>query len=146
MKPVVIVEIEICSSAERIFQAWIDPEILCHWMFSPAVRDESIIHLNCDARPGGRFSFLVNRNQMLIDHVGEYQIVNKPTELQFTWAIGQITGNDSKVRVEIRQISEHCRLTIRHEMQPDWADYIDRTRQGWEKMARSLKVFLESIN
>jgi len=144
MKLTANVEIEIQSTAEKIFQAWIESEMIACWMFGPSVREESIVHLQCDPRPGGLFSFLVERNGTRIDHVGKYLIVDAPFKLQFTWAIDRISEDDSIVTVEIHQHESYSILTIQHEIQPEWAEYLDRTRLAWEKMSALLKKRLEN--
>jgi len=46
-------------SAERVFDAWLDPEMIGRFMFGPALREETVIHLKLDPRVGGAFSFKV---------------------------------------------------------------------------------------
>lgn len=144
MNSIATVEIEIQSTPEKIFQAWVEPELLARWMFGPSVREESIIHLNSDPRPGGLFSFLVLRNGIEIDHVGKYRILEVPTKLQFTWGIEQISDNDSIVTIEIYDKGLSSLVKLQHEMQPEWAEYLDRTRQAWEQMINILKTTLEN--
>lgn len=72
------------TSAERVFDAWLDPEMIGRFMFGPALREETIIHLNLDARVGGAFSFKVRRGDQDIDHVGHYREIDRPRRLVFT--------------------------------------------------------------
>jgi len=44
------------AAPERVFDAWLDPEMLAQWMFGPAVRDEEIARLTAAAHIGGCFS------------------------------------------------------------------------------------------
>ena len=69
---------------ERVFDAWLDAEMIGKWMFGPALRDEEIVRLSLDARVGGSFSFVVRRQGEEIDHMGEYLEIDRPRRLVFT--------------------------------------------------------------
>lgn len=73
---------------ERVFDAWLDAEMIGKWMFGPALRDEEIVRLSLDARVGGSFSFVVRRQGEEIDHMGEYLEIDRPRRLVFTWGYG----------------------------------------------------------
>ena len=141
-KPVTVrVTQQFTASAERVYDAWLQPEVLGRWMFGPEVRDEEIVHLSVDPRVGGAFSFLVRRQGTEIDHVGEYRELDRPRRLVFTWGIAG-TDSSSLVRIEIEPAGTGCELTLTHELHPDWADYADRTRGGWTTMLTKLRALL----
>lgn len=126
------------ASAERVFDAWLDPERLGRWMFGRALRDEDVLRLTLDPRVGGRFSFVVRRQGEEIDHVGHYLVLERPRRLVFTWSIAPETGDPSRVAIEIVAQGKGCELTLTHELHPDWADYAERTRDAWGKMLAVL--------
>lgn len=129
------------ASAERVFDAWLDPKMIGRWMFGPALRDEEIVHLQNDARPGGKFSFLVNRQGQAIDHVGEYLVIERPRRLVFTWGVDDSAS--SRVTIDISPRSETtCELVLNHEIDPEWSAYVPRTRTGWTKMIGVLDTVL----
>lgn len=140
--PTAQVQTEFQAPAEAVFQAWLEPSMIGRWMFGPALRDETVIHIQTEPRPGGVFSFMVDRQGQRLDHVGRYRVVEKPTKLQFTWAIGEITPNDSVVTIEIKPTATGCVLNLAHEMHPDWAAYVDRCRDAWAKMLGVLQTVL----
>lgn len=140
--PTAQVQTEFQAPAESVFQAWLEPAMVSRWMFGPALRDETVIHIQTEPHPGGVFSFLVDRQAQRLDHVGRYMVVEKPTKLQFTWAIGEITLNDSVVTIEIKPTATGCVLNLAHEMHPDWAEYVDRCRDAWAKMLGVLQTVL----
>lgn len=132
------------ASAERVFDAWLDPVLIGQWMFGPRLREEEILHLTVDARVGGTFSFLVRRQGQELDHVGRYQEVDRPRRLVFTWGIGDIAAaEESRVIIDILPLGTGCELTLTHEMHPKWAEYADRTKGGWTKMLDTLPAVLE---
>jgi uncharacterized protein YndB with AHSA1/START domain len=136
----VVVTRQFAATAERVFDAWLDAAYLERWMFGPAVRDEEIVRLSIDPRVGGKFSFLVRRQGMEIDHVGTYLEIDRPRRLVFTWGIGGESVDESRVAIEITPGAAGCELTLTHEMDSKWAEYRDRTQAGWSKMLDLLVV------
>lgn len=126
------------ASPERVFDAWLDAEIMQKWMFGPAVRDEEIVRLAIDARVDGKFSFLVRRQGVEFDHVGRYLEIDRPRRLAFTWGIAGESVDESRVVIEIVPEGGGCELTLTHAMDPKWAEYAERTTAGWSKMLDML--------
>jgi uncharacterized protein YndB with AHSA1/START domain len=140
MPPPVLVQVvrEFDVSPERVFAAWLSPELIGRWMFGPDLREETVLHVAVDARVGGRFSFLVLRDGEELDHVGEYLVLDRPHRLIFTWGVAAIADGDSRVTVDIAPRAGGCTLELAHELRPEWADYADRTRDGWTEMLGCL--------
>lgn len=128
------------AAPERVFDAWLSPDLLGQWMFGAKLRDEEILRISVDGRVGGAFSFLVRRQGEEIDHVGTYLEIDRPRRLVFTWGIGE--GDSSRVVVDIVPVGTGCELTLTHELHPDWADYAARTEAGWTKMLGVLEEVL----
>lgn len=129
--PVVRVTRTIAASAERVFDAWLDPAMIQKFIVGPQVREEELVHINVDARVGGKFSFLVRRAGQPIDHVGTYREISRPNRLVFTWGVDEEQGDKSVVTIEIAPRGTSCELTLTHQIHPDWAEYAERTQQGW---------------
>ena len=127
------------AAPERVFDAWLDPAMIGRWMFGPAVRDEEVIRISVDPRIGGRFSFLVRREDREIDHVGTYLELERPRRLAFTWGIAG-EADESRVSLDIAPhgTGTGSELALSHELHPDWADYARRTETAWAKMLRAL--------
>lgn len=131
-------------SPDRVYDAWLNPDLLGRWMFGPEVREEKILHLNCSPVVGGAFSFLVRRGETEFDHVGEYLELDPPGRLAFTWGLRQEGATDfSVVRVEIVPDGSGCEVRVTHEMHPDWAAYAERAAAGWSQMLDALARLLE---
>lgn len=124
--------------SEKVFDAWLDPERIAQWMFGPNVRDEEIVRLTLDPKVGGRFSFVVNRNGSEIDHIGEYRVIDHPSRLVFTWAVAPDPVDSSLVTIDISSLGVGCKLTLVHQLPPDWAHYLDRVTGSWNKMLEAL--------
>jgi uncharacterized protein YndB with AHSA1/START domain len=87
---------------------------------------------------GGSFSFVVRRQDNEIDHIGKYLEIDRPRHLVFTWGIVQDSGDSSRVIIEIIALEPGSELTLTHEMDPEWGEYEDRTRDAWSKMLQVL--------
>lgn len=127
------------APAERVFDAWLDSAMIGRWMFGRVLRDEEIVRLTLDPRPGGRFSFVVRRSGEEIDHIGRYLELERPRRLVFTWSIAPEPEDASRVVIEIVPKEDGCELTLTHELPSEWADYADRSRDGWTKMLGVLE-------
>lgn len=128
--------------AERVFDAWLNPTLIGQWMFGSALREEEVVQLTVDGRVGGHFSFVVRRQGQEIDHIGEYLEVERPRRLVFTWGIRGHTQDESRVCIDIVPQGDGCELTLIHEMAPQWADFVERSRAGWAKMVGVLAATL----
>jgi len=133
------------ASPERVFDAWLDPEMIGKWMFGPALREEEVLRIVADARVGGAFSFLVRRQGIEIDHVGKYREIDRPRRLVFTWGIAGDSEDESLVIIEIVPKGKGAELSLTHEMDPKWADYASRTEAGWAKMLDALAMTLGQV-
>lgn len=149
-RPPVIVSVtrRYAASAERVFDAWLDPSMIAKFMFGPHLRDESIVHLDVDARVGGAFSFLVRRQETEVDHVGHYLELARPSRLVFTWSAfaagaDRNSSSASRVAIDIVPHRDGCVLTLTHAMPAEWADFAERTKRGWTTMTDALVAALE---
>lgn len=122
------------ASAERVFDAWLDPDLVGSWMFSPTLLDQEVVRTTIDPRVGGSFSFLVRRQGQEIDHVGTYREITRPRRLVFTWGIAGESTDESVVTVEIAPRGSGCELTLAHTLDAKWAEYAARTEGAWAKM------------
>src|SRR5215213_3762533 len=105
------------ASPERVFDAFLDPKMIGQWMFGVGIREEEVLHILTDARVGGAFSFLVRRDGMEIDHIGNYLEIERPRRLVFTWYIkGESENEFSQVTIGIVPHGAGCELTLTHEM------------------------------
>ncbi|MDB6127905.1 MAG: hypothetical protein JWM35_1801 [Verrucomicrobia bacterium] len=125
--------------AERVFDAWLDVTLIGRWMFGSVVRDERIVRLALEPKVGGTFSFVVNRQGVDVDHVGEYLEIERPRLLVFTWAIRDNLPDTSRVIVEIMPHGQGCEVKLTHVMSPKWAAFVDQAAGSWTKMLAALE-------
>lgn len=131
---------------QRVYDAIIDPAMIARFMFGPLLREEEILHIRIDPRVGGEFSYKVRRDipgpgKTDIDHVGRFLELAPPSRIVFTWAIAP-DRDGSTVSIDIVPTTGGCRLTLTHEMAPEWAEFVERSREGWTKMLGVLADLL----
>jgi uncharacterized protein YndB with AHSA1/START domain len=126
---------------QRVYDAILDPAMIARFMFGPLLREEEILHIRNDPRVGGEFSYKVRRDKDEIDHVGKFLELDPPKRIVFTWAIAPEKAG-STVSIDIAPTTEGCTVTLKHEMAPEWVDFLDRSRAAWEKMLGVLATLL----
>jgi uncharacterized protein YndB with AHSA1/START domain len=122
-------------SAERVFDAWLDPAVASRWLFTTP--ESRIVRAQIDARVGGRFSLVDRRGDEEIEHVGEYLEIDRPRRLVFTFGVPAFEPGFTRVTIEIVPEDEGCRLTLIHEDVPEaWAE---ETSAGWGRLLDALE-------
>jgi uncharacterized protein YndB with AHSA1/START domain len=121
------------TTAERIFDAWLDPATAGRWLF--ATPAGQMIRVEIDPRVGGKFT-IVRRDGDDIEHVGEYLEIERPRRLVFTFGVPKFSAEFTRVTVEIVPSPQGCELTLTHEgVLQEWAE---RTQMGWEMILDGL--------
>ncbi len=128
------------ASAERVFDAWLDPAMAAQWLFATATGQ--MVRAEIDPRVGGTFNFTDRRDGVDVQHIGEYLQIDRPRRLVFTFYVEKVTADTSRVSVDIIPLADGCELTLTHEMDAKWAEFAARTEAGWtmilEGLAKSL--------
>jgi uncharacterized protein YndB with AHSA1/START domain len=129
------------ASAERVFDAWLDPAKACKFLFVTATGQ--MVRTEIDARVGGGFTIVERRAGEEVGHVGTYLELDRPRRLVFTLSVPKYSKEASKVSVEIRPLGSGCELTLTQEMLPGMAEYRGRTQEGWRRI---LEVLAEQLS
>lgn len=135
----IVVKREYAFSAERVFDAWLNPEITRRWLFTT---DESeVVEINIDARVGGKFEIVDRRDTPEfkgdIRHIGEYLEIDRPRRLVFTFGVPQFDPAMSRVEIDIVAKGSGCELTLTHNGVP--AEWQKQTTQGWAMLLGNLE-------
>jgi uncharacterized protein YndB with AHSA1/START domain len=123
---------------EEVFAAWLDPDGIASWMCpGEIVSSEAII----DARPGGRFRIVMKGRGASFEHTGEYQVVDPPAKLVFTW-ISKATGfQPSLVTVEFFDRDGHTEMVLTHQQLPE-GPVVEQYRGGWGDILSKLAAHI----
>lgn len=123
---VLTVERRIAAHPQTVFDAWLDPESVGRWLF--ATQSGVMARVEVDPRVGGRFAIVERREAGPAEHFGEYREIDRPRRLAFDfWT--SFSAERTRVTVIIVPDREGSLLTLTHE--GVWADYRERTRDGW---------------
>jgi uncharacterized protein YndB with AHSA1/START domain len=136
------------ASAERVYDAWLDPRQVRVWM-SAALRSfglaGDIRRIEIDARVGGRFFFSDMRDGTEAKHWGTYLELECPRRIVFTWITDESEeANPSTVTLTIEPQPDGCMATIVHELDAKWADYVSRTESAWSRMLHEVERLLDA--
>lgn len=125
------------AGAERVFDAWLDPAHVGEWLF--ATPGGKMTRIEIDARVGGRFVIIERRGDVDACHQGEYLVIDRPRRLVFTFG-DHFFSDPGHVQVEITPLpTGGCELTLTHEMPAKFAEYKNRTQEGWTLILGGLE-------
>jgi uncharacterized protein YndB with AHSA1/START domain len=130
------------ASPERVFDAWLDPEIAGRWLFATASRPMTSVTI--DARAGGAFRLVDRNDGGHIEHTGVYLEIVRPWRLAFTVSTNDGLHAMTRVFAEIvrsRARKGGCELTLVHERVP--GQFADRVEARWAGMLYGLGVTLD---
>ena len=123
------------ASAERVFDAWLDPEKARRFLFATPTGE--MVRVDIDARVGGKFNITERRDGEDAEHVGEYLEIERPRRLVFNFG-DNVALPVSKVTIEIVAPGSGCELTLTHERIP--AEYETQTAEGWAGVLEGLEA------
>jgi uncharacterized protein YndB with AHSA1/START domain len=125
--------------AERVFDAWLTPEIARRWLFT--LDDSEVVKCEIDARVGGKFEIIDKRDhddfRGEVRHIGEYLEIDRPRRLVFTFGVPQFDPAMSRVEIDIVAKGSGCELTLTHyDVPPEWQA---QTIEGWTMLLKNLE-------
>jgi uncharacterized protein YndB with AHSA1/START domain len=138
-----IVRKTIQASPERLFAAWTKPEQLREWWGPEGV---VCIAAEVDLRPGGRYR-IGNQlpDQRVLWIVGEFQVVEPPRRLIYTWRLEGISEGDERVTVQFESQGEATEVIVTHERISS-RELRDQHAQGWLGCLSGLTEFMEALD
>lgn len=135
MTAAVTVSRRIAASAERLFDAWLDPASLAVWMRRDGGEPSRVV---ADPRVGGSFSITMLDRFGENVHMGTYQLIDRPRALEFTWRSHATNTADSVVRVTFEPDGDATVVEVRHERLPD-AEAASSHSEGWTEILGQLE-------
>src|SRR5271170_3420527 len=136
-----IVRRSIRATAEKLFDAWTEPEQLKQWWGPNAV---ICIAAEVDLKVGGRYRIA---NQFPDGKVlwisGEFEAIERPKRLIYSWRIGAESGPTERVIVRFEPSGSSTEVIVTHERIPA-AAMRDLHQQGWDGCLQKLAKFTGS--
>ena len=125
------------APAERLFDAWLDPEIMTRFMVPRP--EMHISEASTDPRVGGRFRVVMVGDKDY-PHEGTYKEITRPTRLVFTWEAAW-SAPDSTVTLTFTPEGDATRVDLTH-VRFQSEDSRDNHALGWTGMLASLETQL----
>lgn len=120
------------ASAERVYDAWLDPAKASKFFFATATG--TIVRCEIDARVGGGFTLVDRRDGEDVAHTGTYLELERPRRIVFSFSVEKYSKDSSRVTIDIAPLDPGCDVTITHDMPAEHAGFAKRTSEGWTKM------------
>jgi len=101
------------ASIEKVFDAWLNPQLLSLFMRGMPEMSESEVEI--DPREGGHFTFIMHLGERKIPHTGTYLKIIRPDRLVFTWISEYSVVDNSTVTLNFTKIAEDkTKLSLTH--------------------------------
>ena len=137
----------ISSSPENIFDRWLIPTFVGNWMFGPHVGDDGLGDMRNEVRPGGQYSYDVYRHGALINFSGQYEVIDRPNHLKFSWqesggAVNQFLGL-KYVSMKLFPLDEKTQLKVGLEIDKNEAKDPRPIKELWTLRCKMLASKLD---
>lgn len=131
------------ASPERVFDAWTRPQELRSWWGPNGV---VCTDAQVDLRVGGAYR-LANQfpDGKVLWISGEFELIERPTRLAYTWRIESHGGETERVRVWFEACEAGTLVVVSHERIAS-AAVRERHEQGWRGCLEGLARMLEAAS
>ncbi len=127
------------ATAERVFDAWLDPQQVRRFLFATPTGE--VVRAEIDPRVGGQYMLVDRRDGEDVEHFGEYRQIDRPRRLVVTLSVPKYSSATTVITIEIVPLDTGCELTLTDESVP--ADWAERSREGWTSILDGLAEAVE---
>ncbi len=125
---------------EKIFEAWLNPELLTQWM---GPTDEvNVTNVTTNPVEGGSYHIQFNEPDNQVNKLnGVYKVITRFSRLVFTWTWEKPTdgaGVETLVSLDFLPIDSGTRLTLTHQKFPN-QELAERHHWGWDETLQKLQ-------
>ena len=137
-----VVRRTIQATPERVFQAWTNPEQMQKWW---GTQEIACTGTEIDLRVGGAYR-IGNKlpNGQLLWITGEFEKIEPPGELVFSWRVEGRGNTAERVTVRFEPRGKATEVIVTHERIPDSA-IRDQHEYGWRGCLEGLAHYLETV-
>ena len=122
------------APAEKLFQAWLDPEMLKKFILPGP--NMSLPSAKVDAREGGRFDLIMRDATDDMPHGGVYKKIDPHSQIIFSWESAWSPA-ESEVTLDFEPVAEGTRVTLTHQTFYD-EEKRDNHQAGWGAILAAL--------
>jgi uncharacterized protein YndB with AHSA1/START domain len=124
---------------ERVFQAWLKPELAVQW-FSP--ENLTPLSFHTDAKVGGIYvHVMITPEGQKLTTTGKYLEIVENKKIVFTWGKEILGITDSIVTVELTDQDDGTLVTLSQIKLPD--EIVPGHIKGWESALRHMEKFFK---
>jgi uncharacterized protein YndB with AHSA1/START domain len=120
----------VAAPREEVFRHWSSPEGMRRWLVP---RERADARCDMDVRVGGQYRIDMMREGALDPHTGEYQRVEPPRLLEFTWISAATKYQASLVTVELLERGTETEVVLTHSRLPD-QPALEAHQAGWTEL------------
>jgi two-component system cell cycle response regulator DivK len=128
--------------AERVFDAWLDPQTVGDWLFRTP--DGVLVRCEVDPRVGGRYEIVERRGEEDVLHTGAYEAIERPERIVFTLAVPLYSQREERVELAIRGEADRCMLTLTQTRVAEAPASAEQIQRGWSALLDTLALRLEA--
>jgi uncharacterized protein YndB with AHSA1/START domain len=136
------------ASPERVYDAMTEPAKARLWneaWLRQAGLPGPIVRFEMDVREGGAFFYSDMRDGVEAGAWGTFRALHRPTKVQYTWFVDESEEEGVSlvtIIIEPAPDGEGSTVTLYHEMDAEWVDYVEQTEAGWGKMLHAVDGLL----
>ena len=126
------------QSAERVFDAFLDPAKAGKFMF--ATPEGRMMRVEIDPRVGGSYVFVERRDGKDVEHRCTFVEIARPHRIVFDFIVLPDAKVSTRVSIEIEPLDSGCEVVLTHTgVLPE---YKSRTESGWSAILERLSGVL----
>lgn len=122
------------AQAERVFNAWLNPEMLARFMLPG--EDMSVPKAESDAVENGRFLIVMAAGDKYMPHSGTYKTITPHSRIVFTWE-SPFATDESIVTLNFRPLEDKTEVVLYHTKFFDEQSRDDH-QAGWSTILKHL--------
>ena len=122
------------APADKLFNAWLDPEMLARFMLPGD--GMSVPKAATDPVEGGRFDIIMQAGEQEIPHAGTYKKIDRHSQLVFTWE-SPFSTEGSTVTLDFKPVNGGTEVNLHHVKFPN-EESRDNHQGGWNGILSKL--------
>ena len=136
------------ASPERVYDTFLDPQKVRLWQqawLRQSGLTGAIIACEIDPVVGGAFVFADRREDGEARHWGTFKSLHRPGKIAFTWITDASEQDDPSLVtliIEPEPDGPGAVVTLYHEMDARWADWVEQTEKAWITMLMAIDAVL----
>lgn len=123
------------ASAERVFDAWLNPAKVGAFLFAGGTARSSV---EIDARVGGHFRYIDDSAGVIRERRGEYYLIQRPRRLVFSCPLPGSGPAADLLTIHLVDLDRGCALAVLHELPPRSAHEVQRLEASWLQILERL--------